>query len=247
MLYLGGKAHVAARLRRAMEPYLREHGHVVWEPFCGGLNVSRELTDCTGLLSDAHPALIALYTSYRAGWRPPATVTRADWERARDLPDHDPLKAFAGFGCSRLGDYFSGYHNPGSRQKLSGPQAGTWSHDNPARAAAEGLSVLKRLTGFSIARHDFLAVVPCAMACLIYCDPPYAGTTGYSGVSAFNHQRFWHRCQEWAAHTTVLVSEQSCPVPHTVVWQYDKLRNLDQVRPGAVGRRVREYLYKVQP
>jgi len=248
MQYLGGKYHVAKRLREAMEPYIRAHDYQVWEPFCGGLNFSRVLTDCRGLLSDVHPALISLYLGYRAGWRPPESVSKDDFSLARSLPDRDPLKAFIGFGCSMFGVYFSGYQPDRYLYRSRGLYVGRTFNQRPAVAAAKSLTILERLSGFSLVRGDFTEPDPIPTGCLIYCDPPYLGTYGYPGTPPFDHQLFWGRCQEWARYTTVLVSEQVCPVPHALVWTYSKFRNMDnQHGNGAASRRATEYLFRVLP
>jgi len=231
-----------------MEPYIQAHNHLVWEPFCGGLGFSRMLTDCRGLLSDVHPALISLYLGYRAGWRPPEAVDREQWLTARSLPDRDPLKAFVGFGCSMYGIYFSGLEQKRDRVALSGPESGKRWVNNPAAAAASTLRLLDRLTGFGIALGDFIEPDPVSTPCLVYCDPPYFGTKGYSGTPPFDHSRFWGRCQEWARYTTVLVSEHVCPVPHEHVWSYAKLRVIDnRWHAGTASRRATEYLFRVLP
>lgn len=62
---------------------------------------------------------------------------------------------------------------------------------------------------------------------LIYCDPPYANTTSYSGVDSFDHAAFWATTREWsAAGCVVLVSEYSAPldVPH--VWAREATKSL---------------------
>ena len=53
---------------------------------------------------------------------------------------------------------------------------------------------------------------------LIYCDPPYEGTTGYK--TAFDHAKFWQWCRdkELEGHE-VYVSEYSAPDDFTCLWQ----------------------------
>jgi len=248
MQYLGGKYRIAKQLRTAMEPYIQAHGHLVWEPFCGGLNFSRMLTDCRGLLSDVHPALISLYLGYRAGWRPPLVVSRDVWGRAKELPDSDPLKAFIGFGSSFFGAYFRSYLGERTCMTPKGSPLAKPHHINPPRAAADSLRVLDYLSGFTFVRGDFTEPDPIPTECLIYCDPPYLGTIGYPGTPTFDHQLFWGRCQEWARYTTVLVSEQVCPVPHDLVWSTSLIRTAQRKRANSAERKVTaEYLFRVLP
>ena len=54
---------------------------------------------------------------------------------------------------------------------------------------------------------------------LVYCDPPYAGKSGYS-TGAFDSAKFWEWAQDMAANGhSVVVSEYSCPVEHAVLWR----------------------------
>lgn len=45
---------------------------------------------------------------------------------------------------------------------------------------------------------------------LVYCDPPYAGTTGYNGVD-FNSDRFWEWAREVSKQNLLAVSEYKAP------------------------------------
>jgi DNA adenine methylase len=106
MQYLGGKSRIAKEIAQVVAPQ-----GFWWEPFCGGLSVSVQLAKFgPGLVSDANPALISLYTSVARGWLPPEALSLEEWREARRLPDSDPRKAFAGFGCSFGGRYFAPEH-----------------------------------------------------------------------------------------------------------------------------------------
>ena len=43
---------------------------------------------------------------------------------------------------------------------------------------------------------------------VVYCDPPYLGTTGYK-TGGFDHERFWEWAEAVSEHSTVFVSEYS--------------------------------------
>ncbi len=212
MRYLGGKRRIAQDIARIVNA---ARGPLpFWEPFCGGLGASRALAaGGPGLITDAFPPLISLYQAVRAGWDPPAALTREEWTAARSLPDSDPRKAFAGFGCSFGGTWFGGYTKPGTRQAH-----GRDLHEDPAGACRAALiRDLSALRECAIERLDFLDVEPRPLPCVIYCDPPYAGTTGYA--LAFDSARFWSRVQGWErVGVPCFVSEFGCPVPHRAVW-----------------------------
>lgn len=120
---------------------------------------------------------------------PPPTLSRGKHARLKATRGQapDPLRAFAGFGCSYRGGYFGGYDPHGA---------------GPARRA-----ILKKaplIAGVEFSCLDYREVeIPDRT--LIYCDIPYQGTTQY-GVR-FDHAAFW----EWAEQTSrshpVIVSE----------------------------------------
>ena len=55
---------------------------------------------------------------------------------------------------------------------------------------------------------------------LVYCDPPYKNTIGYSGVSGktFDHTLFWNTIREWSKNNVVLISEETAPKDFKVIW-----------------------------
>lgn len=187
----------------------------------------------------------------RAGWEPPAELSREAWEAARALPDTHPLKAFAGFGCSFSGLWFTGYAGAEmshiNHDSVSGPRQIT---TRPVRACA--LSIKRDVPALSACLLAWLSffdvdpvTAPTQPEC-IYADPPYAGTSGYAAVGAFDHARFWSYCQGWAARgVRVFVSEYACPVGADVAWE--KLHR-DRVRSSGGAQRVKlERLFRVHP
>lgn len=199
MQYLGGKTKIAKRLVAAMSPI--RAGRPFWEPFCGGLSVSVALAaEGPGLVSDANPALISLYRAVADGWDPPTSLSEEMYAFAKRLPDDQPLKAFAGFGCSFGGKWFGGY----ARSRAYDFAAGC------ARGLLRDIGALLA-AGCRVDRINFLDVEPQPVTCFLYLDPPYRGTTEYKGTLAFDHDRFYARVDGWSRHTDVFVSEYSMP------------------------------------
>lgn len=204
MQYLGGKTRIAKWLVAAMRPSLRDRPW--WDAFCGGLSVSLAIADAAGrggMVTDANPALIALYQAVASGWDPPAVVTEDDYRAARALPDSDPRKAFVGFGCSFGGKWFGGY--------ARAPKQASRTYAGAARTAVlrdVGALVAR---GCEFALANFLDVEPEPTDLVIYLDPPYAGTTAYGATGQFDYSRFYQRVAGWARHTDVFVSEYAMP------------------------------------
>lgn len=54
---------------------------------------------------------------------------------------------------------------------------------------------------------------------VIYCDPPYEGTTEYKDGD-FPHEQFWKIAQRWAeSGAKVFVSEYNAPVGWEAIWE----------------------------
>jgi len=230
--YLGGKSRIAKRVAASVNEIRR--GRLVWEPFCGGLSVSVALGGRV-LCTDAHPALIALYQAVAAGWDPPATLTEDEYRAARTLPDSDPRKAFAGFGCSFGGKWFGGY----ARANESHPKG--YAEISRRRILSNVGELVTR--GCEFACLDFLAVEPHPIDALIYCDPPYAGTTGYA--MTFDVERFRDRVAAWSAFTDVVVSEYAMPWGR-VCWEQPVRMSVAGGGQSAMGART-ERLYRYGP
>jgi len=206
---MGGKTRIAKDIAQIINA-ARGDGQLFWDPFCGALSVSVRLAaHGPGIVSDACAPLISMYRSILGGWDPPRTLSEDEHKAARDLPDTDPIKAFAGFGCSFGGRWFGSYARSGGRNFAESCR-NTLLRDVP------------KIRDCWIDCMSFFDVEPRSLPLVIYCDPPYAGTAGYDAVGPFNHWRFWRVCQAWESHgVPVFVSEIACPVPHEVVWSKD--------------------------
>jgi DNA adenine methylase len=215
--YLGGKSRIAKQLCAAINPIRR--GRTVWDAFCGGLSISAELAKAGPVLSsDANPALISLYQGLERGtFDPPVVVTEEEYHAAKLLPDSDPRKAFIGFGCAFGGKWFGGYARS-KDPKDSRSQGGTRTYASQCRnSLLEDVGLLKP-AGWVVDHENFLDVDPRGPAaailrsCVLYLDPPYAGTEAYGATAPFDHDKFWALVREWSYDTDVFVSEYGCPL-----------------------------------
>lgn len=208
MRYQGGKARLARHLAPHIKATLAERGGRFVEPFVGGFNIVPALGDAVtwAFCSDVHPGLIALYLALQRGWTPPAELSRADYDALRATEYWPaPLTAFAAFGCSFGGKEWGGYASGEGRNYAAESRAALLAKVPHMRRA----NFLCR--PYDQLGHDRPAVV--------YCDPPYRGTTGYAG-RAFDNDAF----ERWAQNRTalgdiVLVSEFTAPAHWEVLWE----------------------------
>lgn len=225
MQYLGGKFRIAKPLSAYLES--RRAGRYFVEPFCGGLNVTAAM-EGERLATDASPYLFSLYSALRAGWDPPTSMSEEEYAsiRARKDPE-DPLTAFAGYGCSFGGKWFGGFCRDGTdRNYVSGARNGLLKKMSKCEESTFALCSYERLS---------------PEGCLIYCDPPYAATTGYGAVGAFDSAAFWAVVREWSKKNTVLVSEYAAPEDFRCVWSIET--KTDMHGEGRKGRTEKLFEY----
>lgn len=139
-----------------------------------------------------------------------------EYRYIRDHKDDDPaLAGFVGFGCSFGGKWFGGYARNASGTNY---------------ALQSKRSLLKDMATLQDARfvcEDYRRVcIP--PGAVIYADPPYNNTTGYSG-ERFDSAEFW-RAMRLLADTghTVFVSEQEAPPGIECIWEKPFTRTLDR-------------------
>ncbi len=78
---------------------------------------------------------------------------------------------------------------------------------------------------------------------LIYCDPPYQGTTSYK-TGAFDHEKFFDWCRQQAKKNIVFVSEYNAPDDFIEVWRGEIKTNFASTRKKATHNAV-EKLFRV--
>lgn len=196
MRYLGGKSKIRKQVAAVLES-LRKPGQTYLEPFVGGGWVLQEMSGFR-IAADVNEALITMYQALQHGWVPPDVVTEETFRRYKMTPGaDDPMTAFCLIGCSFGGDWGKGY-------------AGNGKKASAATTRRSLLAQLPRIQDALIVHRHYADWRP--VDCLIYCDPPYAGTTSYGATGAFDHAAFWQVMREWrAAGNTVVMSEYQAP------------------------------------
>lgn len=195
MQYLGGKARCGRQIADYLQK-LRKPDQLYIEPFVGAGWVLAQLRG-ERIASDACLDLVMLWQELQQGWQPPSSLTEAEYQALKASTVPSALRAFAGFGCSFAGKWFGGYARSGNR-----------NYANNARNSL--LKKQKALMGVRFVCADYRAFQP--RNALVYCDPPYAGTTGYdSNRRQFDWAEFWSTVRYWSRTNTVVVSEYNAP------------------------------------
>lgn len=227
MNYLGGKWRLRREIAALIDAEVQRNGGLVWEPFCGSLAVTCSVKARPLVAADACLPLITLYRAIQDGWKPPDTLTEKEYEQVRAVRDPlDPLTAFAGFGCSFGGKWFGGYAR------------GAHGRNYAAAAARSLKKKFETLGGVAFHHRAYDAIDP-PFGAVVYCDPPYAGTVGYTAVDGgrFDHRAFWDTVRRWNRFATVLVSAFVAPGDFDVVAKWPVRKTLRDAS-GACPERV---------
>lgn len=213
MGYLGGKSRIAKDLSQIINSV--GGGGTLVSLFCGSCAVE-SLVDCENkILNDSQPYLIELYKALQNGYELPEEVTREQYHYIKDHKDEDKaLSGFVGFECSFGGKWFGGYA----------------FNKNGRNYAVEGKKSITRIFE-GIKNATFICSdykdVKIPKNAVVYCDPPYEGTTAYANSKNFNSEEFWQYMREIGKKHTVFISEEKAPSGFKCIWQKEVRRTLD--------------------
>ncbi len=215
MKYLGGKARLAKHIVPLMPA-----GGAFFEPFCGGLNITAGIRARKRVVNDANSGLITLYRALQAGYELPNTVDEALYARYKANQDaSDPLTAFIGIGCSFGAKWFGGF------ARGSGSSGARNYALEAKRGLAAKISVCADVQFFSEDYRRFMRRVP--GGAVVYCDPPYKGTTGYGWT--INHEEFYRECRLLKGRgCRVFVSEYDMPHPFRLLRSFEVRTSIDR-------------------
>lgn len=252
MRYLGGKVKIGRWLVDAMLADLGVKRIGLAADLCsGGGGLTHRLADVSDrvIAVEYHAGLVELMRAVQAGWVPPSSVTREEYHATRAGDPLAPLTAFVGFGVSFGGKLWGGYAAP------SPPRRGVMKGDNPARESAKTL-VRDARANVEHVCADATTWEPPAGLEVAYIDPPYEGTTGYSGAPALPPGTWWRKAQALAdAGIAVYVSEYAGPpagVDARIVWERAKGCMVTKTASGLDARSAKtstrtERLWRVLP
>lgn len=231
MQYMGGKGRIAKHIL----PLIlrgRTEGQFYVEPFCGGCNVIDKV-EGNRIANDKNTYLIQMWRRLTKGWEPPMIIekdfylaVRESWEQKSEAFPAE-LIGWVGFTGSYRGLFFGGY---------SGHACSTTDgvRDYIGESIRNIMSQVDDLKGVCFLNRGYEDLVLLSK-CIIYCDPPYRGTTGYQ--NALDHEYFWEWCRKKIKQGhRVFVSEYSAPDDFRCIWEMEVRSSLDyrQVKKNAV-------------
>jgi len=229
MRYLGGKSRIAKDIAAVIERERESNCFV--SLFCGSCSVESKINAEIKILNDNHVYLIEMWKALQNGYNLPTIITDGQYKYVKEHKNEDmALTGFVGFGCSFGGKWFGGL----ARNKKG---------DNYcARAERSVLKDLKGLTTAQFLCKDYREVI-IPEGAVVYCDPPYKNTTGYT-TGSFNTDEFWEYMRKISKTNKVFISEQEAPDDFKCIWQKDFKRMLDVNKDNIFTKTEKLFTYK---
>jgi len=184
--------------------------------------------------NDSNKYVIAAFKALCDGWEP-EIITREHYAELRSMNGEDHLIGWAGIACSYSGKWFGGY--AGVVETKNGVR------DYQAEAIKNAIKQVKSLKGviFSSASYDDLYI---DSGSVVYCDPPYAGTTGYK--SPFDSDKFWGWARSLSERCDVYVSEYHAPSDFECIAEFPLTSSLSANGSCGGNKNSVERLFKIK-
>jgi len=230
MKYMGSKNRIAKHLLPIMVDAAEKAGITTWvEPFVGGAGMIDKVPDSFERIGyDLNPHTIAALIAIRDMVDElPDSASEAEYKALKGAQPQ-PITSWIRFVCSFGGKFENGYARSNNNKGF--PR----NHCMEGFRAAQKQSPKIQGVVFECMSYQDVDVT----GALLYCDPPYQGTTGYK-TGAFDHKAFFEWCRKMKAKgNIVFVSEYNAPDDFTCVWQGEVKTNFSHGRSGATHKAV---------
>lgn len=189
------------------------------EPFAGGCN----MIDKVGgqrIANDQHFYLIEMFKALINGFELPDYVDEETYKNVRTNKEkyHPAFVGFVGFGCSYSGKWFGGFARNVSKSITDVEVLNKGRKNYCLESKRNILKQIPHLRDIIFYNMPDYWNLPIPDGSIVYCDPPYAGTTKYKD-GGFNHEDFWQWCRlmTLVGHK-VFISEYNAPEDFECVW-----------------------------
>lgn len=157
--------------------------------------------------ADINPYLIAMWQAVSRGWLPPEHFTEEAYNIVRQNKDAyiPELVGYVGFALSYGGKWFGGWSRDSAGKR-----------DYVTEAYKNAIQQFPLFRGVAFFCSDYLTL-EFPEGSIVYCDPPYKGTTKYK--NEFDSEQFWFWVRGKSRGNQVFVSEYEAPGDFDVLWE----------------------------
>lgn len=236
LIYLGSKNRLSKHLAPIIQSYVDKGCVGYIEPFVGGANMIDKIKCNNKIGSDVDKYIIATLQGLQDGVEPPKEVSRELYDEVKNNKDNytDFLVGYIGYEMSFGAKWFGGYVKRDDK-KFRGD---IYSYKSCMKQAP----LLKGISFKCCSYEDYKDL----SGYVIYCDPPYAGTTPYK--QKFDYDKFYNWCREVGKRNTILISEYSMPDDFECIWSKETMVSLDSNKKESDKNNIRVeklFTYKI--
>ena len=231
MKYMGSKNRIAKHLLPIMLVEAEKHGITTWvEPFVGGANMIDKVPSSYERIGyDLNDHVIHSLIDIRDNSKfLPDNVSEHEYKSYKGL-QAESITSWVRIACAYGGKF-------GNVMARGGDRNYAQEAKNNALKQSPKIQNVK----FICDSYENLSF----KNTLIYCDPPYANTSGYK-TGAFDHDKFFDWCREQAKRNIVFVSEYNAPNDFIEIWRGEVKTNFASNRKSATHNAV-ERLFLVK-
>lgn len=234
MQYLGGKSRISNDISNIINQY--SENKKFYSLFCGSCAIESKVISKAKIINDSHEYLIEMFRAIQSGWEIPNSISKEEYEYVKTHKDEDKkLTGFVGFACSFGGKWFGGY-------------AHLKDYADKNYALYSKNSLIRKMRGLN--DSIFLCLdykdVEIENDSVIYCDPPYEGTTKYSNSGDFDYGIFWDYMRELSKNNVVFISEYNAPSDFNCIWQKEQVVKFDINKNNVFKNLDKLFVYKTQ-
>ncbi len=214
MKYMGSKNRIAKHILPIILKDRKPNQYYV-EPFVGGANMIDKVDGyCLG--GEYNKYIAYMWIALKKGWIPPKNIDKGYYQYCKELYLSNTaderqyyMIGYVGVCCSYSGKWFGGYAGKVETRK--------GLRDYQAEAFNNTIKQVENIKNIDFVHSCYLDL-KLPKDSIIYCDPPYKGTTQYK--DGFDHEKFYDWCREKAKQGHKLfVSEYNMPDDFKCVWE----------------------------
>ncbi len=219
---MGSKARIAKDISRIINDIIIKNNIETYiEPFVGGSNMIEHI-ECKNIYGyDNNEYLIEFWKQVQRGWNPlnDVVMTKSLYDDVKNHKDYYPkhIVALAGLCATYNAKWFGGYAG------IVCTKIGTtrnYYHEAVRNVLKQRNNILD-----VVYHHGCYEDIQISDA-LIYCDPPYDGTTKYK--DDFDHAKYWNWVRKMSENNIVLCSEYNAPEDFKCIWTKELTTTLDK-------------------
>ena len=211
MKYMGSKNRIAKHILPIMLKEMQDKDYTTWiEPFVGGANMIDKVPSSYNRIGcDLNEYLIEMFIMLQNNGVPTTRITKDQYIFARSNKDlNKGMTGYIGFNMSYSGKWFGGFAD------IVETKDGLRDYQQEAIENVTKQIMQLQSVKFVNCTYQDIDITDS----LIYCDPPYQGTTGYQ-TGSFDHEEFFNWCRVMKSKgNSVFVSEYNAPDDFELVW-----------------------------